>query len=103
MSTYVLRNGRLVNKERAPPLIERFGDAPYVVSDCMPETRHMVDGNYYTSKAKFREVTRANGCEEVGTETAYMLKPRQKVKLDRGKRREDIKKAIYTLRNGKRR
>lgn len=35
MSTFVYRNGALIEKEYAPPLIERFADAPYVISDIM--------------------------------------------------------------------
>ena len=77
--------------------------AVYVISDEMDPTRHMADGNYYTSKAKFREATRAAGCVEVGNEVSTVLKPRSPVPLDRGKRREDIKRVIYDLRNGIRR
>jgi len=75
------------------------GQAAYVITDEMPETRHMADNRMYTSKAKFREATRAHGCIEVGNETATMLKPRQPVKPDRRKRVEDIKRAIYEIRN----
>lgn len=35
-------------------------------SDEMPPTKHPLTGEYYTSQAKFREVTRAHGYEEVG-------------------------------------
>lgn len=37
------------------------------VPDEMPPTKHPIDGRYYTSKAKFRAVTKAHGREEVGT------------------------------------
>lgn len=84
-------------------LVYGGSDAPYVISDEMPSTRHMGDARYYTSKAKFRQATRATGCVEVGNETATMLKPRKPVQLDRGQRREDIKRTIYELRNGIRR
>lgn len=98
MATFVYRNGELVDKRYAAPKIS--GDhATYVISDEMSETRHMADGNYYTSKAKFRRATRDAGCVEVGTETATLLKPRAPTILDRGQRREAIKKAIYQLRN----
>jgi hypothetical protein len=97
--TFVMRNGRLVRKERAAPLVEAFGVAPFVISDTMPETRHMADGQYYSSKAKFREITKAHGCVEVGNETKYLTKPRERIKLDGRKRRDDIKKAIHQLRN----
>ena len=73
--------------------------APYVISDTMDSTRHMADGQFYTSKAKFRETTKAHGCVEVGNESAYLNKPRPKVQLSKEKRVDDIKKAIYQLKN----
>lgn len=99
MPTFVYREGKLINKEYAPPLIVRHGEGPNIISDCMPELRHMADGKYYSSKAKFREITKAHDCVEVGTETDYMLKPRKRIVPDRYKRRDDIKKAIYELKN----
>ncbi len=74
--------------------------APYVISDTMPPTRHMADSNYYTSKAKYRAVTKSHGCIEYGNEAATLLKPRQPVKLDPAKRRDDIKRALWEVRNG---
>jgi hypothetical protein len=68
-------------------------------SDTMPETRHMCNGKYYTSKKKFRDETRAHGCIEVGNETKTLTKPRKPIELSRKGRREDIKKAMYELRN----
>ena len=35
-------------------------------SDDIPPTKHPVTGQYYTSKTRFREATRAAGCVEVG-------------------------------------
>lgn len=99
MPTFVYRNGQLVDKNLAGPRNEKLGKASYVISDEMGETRHMADGKYYTSKAKFREATRAAGCIEVGNEAATLLKPRKKVELDRGARREAIQRAIYEIRN----
>jgi hypothetical protein len=40
--------------------------APMVLSDCMDALRHPVTGLYSDSKAAFRAMTRASGCEEVG-------------------------------------
>lgn len=37
------------------------------IPDEMDAVKHPGDGKYYTSKAKFRETTRALGYEEVGT------------------------------------
>jgi hypothetical protein len=62
----------------------------------------MADGKYYTSKSKFRQATKAHGCIEVGNETKYLTTPRKPVELSKKQRAEDIKRAIYELRNGKR-
>lgn len=99
MTTYVLRKGKLVDKRYAPPKEGKHGQASFVISDEMAETRHMADGKYYTSKAKFRQATRAAGCVEVGTETQTLLKPRRQTQLDPGRRRDAIVQAIHQLRN----
>lgn len=98
MATFVYRNGKLVDKRFAEPLTVK-GQASYVISDEMAPTRHMADCKTYTSKAKFREATRAHGCIEVGNDTSALTKPRQRIELDRGLRRENIKRAIYDLKN----
>ena len=99
MATFVYRKGKLVEKHLAPPRNVKLGRAHQVISDEMPETRHMADGKYYTSKKKFREATRAAGCVEVGNETSTLLKPREKVSLDPRQRREHIREAIHQLKN----
>lgn len=99
MTTYVYRNGKLVDKRYAAPKEHKHGEASFVISDTMDPTRHMADGKTYDSKVKFRQATRAAGCIEVGSETATLLKPRQPIQLDQGKRRDDVKRAIYELRN----
>ena len=98
MTTYVLRNGELVEKYLAEPLVTA-NTAPNIISDIMDPTRHMANNRYYTSKSEFRKATKAAGCIELGNETATLLKPRKPATLDRGKRREDIQRAIYQLRN----
>jgi hypothetical protein len=94
MTTYVYRDGKLVEKSKAG-----LREGGYVISDEMAETRHMADGKYYTSKKKFRDATRAAGCVEVGDQTHILTKPRKPVELDRRQRREDIQRAIYELKN----
>lgn len=95
MTTFVYRRGKLVDRNKAGPRNAKLGSASFVISDEMAETRHMADGKTYTSKAKFRQATRAAGCVEVGNETTTLLKPRQQVQLDPVKRRDDIRRAIY--------
>lgn len=96
MTIYVLRKGKMVDRDYAPPLVERFGNGPNIISDCMSDTRHMADGKYYSSKAKFREITKDHGCIEVGDDSS-LFKPRKPKLLDRDKRRRDIKGAIDQL------
>ncbi|HET9285706.1 MAG TPA: hypothetical protein VFR24_27455 [Candidatus Angelobacter sp.] len=74
-------------------------NAAYVITDEMPALRHMADGKHYTSKAKFRQATKAAGCIEIGEETKTVLAPRQRIELSRSDRRDSIRKAIYELRN----
>jgi hypothetical protein len=74
------------------------GSAVQVIRDEMEATRHMADGKYYTSKAKFRAATRAHGCLEVGNETETLLKPRSAPSLSREQRKDDIRRAIEQLR-----
>jgi hypothetical protein len=102
MPTYVIRNGELVDKRFAEPQYQT-DSAANVISDTMDSTRHMADGNYYESKSEFRKATKAAGCIEYGSEIPTLLKPRKPIPLDRAKRRDDIRRAIYELRNGIRR
>ena len=97
MPTFVLRNGQFVEKHLAEPRYDAEKTALYVISDEMPTTRHMATGRYFTSKKAFRDETRAAGCVEVGNDWAFKRNP---MPLSREKRREDIKRTIYNLRNG---
>lgn len=72
--------------------------APSVISDHMNPTRHMATNRMHDSKSSFRKDTKASGCIEVGSDTS-ISRPRKPVTLDRGARRESIKKAIYELQN----
>ena len=89
---YRLGDKRMMNGNQAVTL--------HYIADEMPPTRHMSNGKLYTSKKKFRDETRARGCIEVGDQTEALLKPRKPIKLDRRKRREAIRKAIYDIKNG---
>ena len=71
----------------------------YVISDSMPDTRHMATGRYFSSKSEFRKETKASGCIEYGNDAA-LLRPRKPIPLDRQKRRDDIRQTVYNLRNG---
>lgn len=66
MTTYVYRNGKVVQKSRA----KHYGNAFYVISDNLGGmTLHPVTGKRTDSKSSFRQMTRDTGCVEVGTES----------------------------------
>ena len=100
MVTFVYRNGKVVNKRRAKPKFSA-NDATFAISDTMDPLQHHADGKMYDSKHKFRETTRAYGYVEYGNETKALLTPRKPILMDRAKRRDDIRRTIYELRNGR--
>jgi len=74
------------------------------ICDGMEPTRHMclpLGSAPVDSKSKFRKITKQNKCIEVGNEEKYLLKERKPVKLDKRQRRNDIKRAIWELKNGR--
>lgn len=102
MTTYVLRDGELIEKHLAPPPIDTGPSSCFrmnFISDTMEPTLHMATGRLHTSKAKFRADTRASGCVEVGDQKNYG-KRKFVPKLDKRQRVEDIKRAIHQLQNG---
>lgn len=100
MTSYVMRNGKLVDKSIAGPKYYS-NSATNVITDAMPHLMNHADGNYYDSKSNFRKATRANGCYELGNDVN--TKQRQPIKLDPQKRKDDIRRAFYEVRNGIRR
>ena len=72
-------------------------------SDHMEPLKHMAlpfGSAPIDSKSKFRQITKERGCVEVGDQTQVLTTPRKRIPLDRKTRREDIKKALYQMRNG---
>lgn len=78
-----------------PPVREcRSGlPLPFVVSDTMEPVQSMVDGRFYTSKAKMRASYRAAGVVEVGNDP-QRFKPKAKTKPDRTAIRQSVRKAF---------
>jgi len=70
------------------------------ITDGMNETWHPANGKYYTSKKRFRDETKARGCIEVGNEIKEKLKPRKHIRASKRQRRDDIKRALWEVRNG---
>jgi hypothetical protein len=92
MTTYVLRNGRLVEKQYAgtPSADKR----PYVISDVMTPLRHPITQQLMDSKSEFRKITKAHGCIEVGNDKWPERKP-----VETSPVRPDIMRAFEQLRN----
>lgn len=79
--------------------VEVAGDVDYsefhhIIRDEMAPTRHMANGQIYTSKRKFREATRCAGCVEIGNEVETVTKQRKPIELSREERRGHIHRAI---------
>ena len=96
--TFVMRDGRLVSKRLAQPLIRKIDARIHVISDAMDPVKHMGTGRIHDSKAKFRADTRAMGCEEVGTDPAGR---RERLRHEPSQYEivQDIKKSIEQLRS----
>lgn len=67
-TTYVMRDGKLVEKSQAAPL---QADAPFVMSDLAPY-QSMVTGEMVTSRSRHRSILREHKLIEVGNETKYL-------------------------------
>lgn len=64
LTTYVLRNGKLVEKHKAPPVRGVF----HAMSDIKPFVTQ--DGREITSRSALRAYEHANGVKQVGNDFA---------------------------------
>lgn len=64
MTTYVYRNGVLVEKDKAPP---REGKAVHVISDVQPFVSP-IDRTLISSRSQVREHERIHGVKQVGND-----------------------------------
>lgn len=71
--------------------------APNVISDSMEPTKHHGTGRMISSKRAFSAETRAAGMVELGNEP---IRDRAPIPLNRMQRKDDIRKAVYQIRNG---
>jgi hypothetical protein len=101
--TWVMRNGQLVEKGGpldVRPVVARSGlPLPFIASDTMEPIQHPCTGEYLSSKAQFRAVTRAHGCIEVGNDP-QRLKPVTRPKPDRKGIRKSVEKAFAQYESG---
>ena len=74
--TWVYRDGELVEKHLAKPLISGYLSrsikvcAPYVNSDTHTPFQSMADGKIYDSKSAYRASLAEHGMQEIGNEVA---------------------------------
>lgn len=88
-----LDNGRSVYRKVETETRKRSHlPSPMISTDTMAAVQHPCTGEMIDSKARFRNITKAHGCVEVGNDPAR-LKPREKPKVDRKEVRAAIRKA----------
>lgn len=76
---------------------------PYVVSDSLGEpVKHLATGIYSDSKSFHHKKNRELGLVELGNEWKAHVSQPKPAKLDKRQRKNDIRKAISELRNGRR-
>ncbi len=95
MTTYVLRDGKLVEKHLAAPKGANYVRG--VISDSIPDMVHPANGKRYSSKSTFRKVTKDHGYVEVGTEKQA---DRRAEHLNRQNFSRDVSEAIRKLNDG---
>lgn len=100
-STFVIRNGRMVDKRQAAPLNMSTDPRVYVIGDVMDPAKHPGSGKVYDSKARFRADTRAMGFVEAGNDPAIRrdVGINGRVKVSQADVAQDVKRAIEELRS----
>ena len=89
---------RLWREPKAPPARSAL-PCPNVISDEMPPVEQ-VDGQFYSSKSKFRAVGRAHGLTEVGNEKPKLQTRATASPRTQQQRRDAIKAAVQKYRAG---
>ena len=56
---------------------------------------------YFTADYHLNHANIIRYCIEIGNEIPTVLKPRRRNELSKAKRKEDIRRAIYELKNGR--
>ena len=67
---FVYRDGKVVPKADEPPRV-----GVHVISDSIAALRHPITQELTESKSRFRAITKAHGCVEVGNEKFPERKP----------------------------
>lgn len=95
MTTYVMRDGKLVEKHLAAPKGSSFVRG--VISDSIPDLVHPATGKKMDSKSAFRKVTKDHGYIEMGNERQV---DRRHEHLNRQNFSKDVTEAVRKLNDG---
>lgn len=105
--TYVLRDGKLVPRSEAAPLVP-FGPmsdlaCPMTIGDSMSPVQSMADGRWYDSKSAIRRSYTAGPTKfvEVGNDPAR-LRPPERKKVSRQEVKASVEKAQARFNRGER-
>ena len=90
-------------QKKVVPIEEVMHDAAastQFIIDEMPPTKHPITGEVFTSKTKFRAVTKAHGYEEVGTAYDNGFEPGERERTDTHKAnirriKEELRERLY--------
>ncbi len=97
--TFVLRDGELVPKHLAPPIMSRGPRSalptPHVISDCQDPLKSMADGRIYESKSAMRRAYRERGYVELGSDAPTKAEP-----VDRPQVRRDLEDGLRAIKQG---
>lgn len=99
MATYVFRDGAMILRELAPPLVvgKRSGlPMPMIIRDHLDDVVNPVDGRPYSSKRAYEKAVRAAGCEIAGNDPSIM---RQKPTVEDSPL-PDVEQAYRDVANG---
>jgi hypothetical protein len=102
--TWVYRDGELVPKHLAAPLIPRGArstlSAPYLIGDTTDAFQSMADGKLYDSKSAYRAELRRQGLREIGNDIDGHLKDVEASNPQKPKAKADVIKAYQKVRQG---
>lgn len=82
--TYVFRNGELIPKHLAPPLNAPAGRGLQVIKDIEPYRNIAVDNKVVGGRRQHRDMLRAHGLVEMGTDAPTKVPRAPENRVDRG-------------------
>ena len=101
---WVIRDGELVPKHLAAPLVPRGArtglPAPMVISDTADAFKSMADGKFYDSKSSYRAELKRQGMREIGNDVGAHLKDVAETAPQKPKAKADVIKAYQKVKQG---